>query len=281
MADREWMYTEWRGNRDFTENFVFKVDGFLKKAFEHGQSHAVCPCNKCENRKYQRQLNMGKHIINNGFMPNYTQWTFHGEAHRAREEVVRQRIEQFDAEAGCGDMLDDFHQAHFDEGPSEVREDPPEPTAKAYYDMLSSAQKPFHEHTDVSQLDAVGRIMALKSQLGISRDGFDNMLTVFGSLLPGGHNLPRNMYESQKLLRALKMPYEQIHACPKGCVLFRKEHADAKYCPKCKSSRYLEVDSSDGQKRQLEIAVKVVRYLPFVPRIQRLYMTEDTAKQMT
>ena len=52
--------------------------------------------------------------------------------------------------------------------------------------------------------------MALKSQLGISRDSFDNMLTVFGSLLPGGHNLPRNMYESQKLLRALKMPYEQM-----------------------------------------------------------------------
>jgi hypothetical protein len=48
------------------------------------------------------------------------------------------------------------------------------------------------------------------------------------------------------------MTYEQIHACPKGCVLFRKEYAKAKYCPKCKSSRFMEVDSGDGQKRQLE-----------------------------
>ena len=78
-----------------------------------------------------------------------------------------------------------------------------------------------------------------------------------------------------------KMTYEQIHACPKGCVLFRKEHTEAKYCPKCKSSRFMEVDSGDGQKRQLDIPVTILRHLPFIPRIQRLYMTEESAKQMT
>ena len=75
------------------------------------------------------------------------------------------------------------------------------------------------------------------------------MLVVIGTLLPEGHILPKSMYESQKLLHALKMPYEQIHACLKGCILFRKEHVEAKYYVKCKSSRFLEVDSYDGQKR--------------------------------
>jgi len=51
--------------------------------------------------------------------------------------------------------------------------------------------------------------VALKCQLGISRDGFDDLLTIFGSVLPAGHNLPGNMYEAQKLLCALKVPYEQ------------------------------------------------------------------------
>ena len=78
------------------------------------------------------------------------------------------------------------------------------------------------------------------------QDYFDSMLAVFGTLLPADHTLPKNMYESVKLLKALKMPYEQIHTCENGCVLFRKEHAEAKYCPKCKSSRYVEVESSDG-----------------------------------
>ena len=55
---------------------------------------------------------------------------------------------------------------------------------------------------------------------------------------------------------------------------------EAKYCVKCNSSWFLEVDSGDGQKRQLAIPVKILRYLPFIPRIQRLYMTEEYAKQM-
>jgi hypothetical protein len=107
------------------------------------------------------------------------------------------------------------------------------------------------------------------------------MLTVIGSILPGGHLLPQNMFKSQKVLRALKMLYEQIHACPKGCVLFRKAHADAKYYPKCKSSRYLEVDSGDGEKRQSSYPMKILQYLLFIPRIQRLFMTEESTKQMT
>jgi hypothetical protein len=64
-------------------------------------------------------------------------------------------------------------------------------------------------------------------------------------------------------------------------MLFRKEYAEAKYCPKCKSSRFMEVDSVDGQKRQLDIPLTIQRHLPFIPRIQLLYMTEESAKQMT
>jgi hypothetical protein len=64
-------------------------------------------------------------------------------------------------------------------------------------------------------------------------------------------------------------------------MLFRKEHADTNYCIKCKSSRYFEVDTNgDGQKRQTAIAQKILRYLPVLPRIQRLFMTEETAQQM-
>jgi hypothetical protein len=51
------------------------------------------------------------------------------------------------------------------------------------------------------------------------------LLTVISSLLPKDHVLPKTMYEAHILLRALKMMYEQILACPKGCVLFRKEYA--------------------------------------------------------
>jgi hypothetical protein len=221
---------------------------------------------------------MGEHLFHHGFTPNYYRWIFHGEPHRRREDVVRPRVEDYDAEAGVADMLDDFHEAHFAEERTEEQE--PEASAKAFYDMFDSAQKPLHGHTKVSQLDAIGRLMALKSQYSLSQDAFDGLLTVVGTLLPEDHILPKSMYEAQKLLRALKMPYEKIHACPKRCVLFRKEYAEYKYCPKCESSRFIEVDSGDGSKKQLDIPVAILRHLPVLPRIQRLYMTEDSAKQM-
>jgi hypothetical protein len=87
-------------------------------------------------------------------------------------------------------------------------DDEPESTAKAFHDMFDVAQKPLHGQTKVSQLDAIGHVMAFKSQYSMSRDAFDGLLTVIGSLLPDDHVLPKSVYEAQKLLRALKMTYE-------------------------------------------------------------------------
>jgi hypothetical protein len=105
------------------------------------------------------------------------------------------------------------------------------------------------------------------------------MLAIIGGLLLEGHHLPSSLYESMRLLRALKMSYEQIHCCSKGCVLFRKEHKDAKYYPKCKSSRYMEVDKGDGKKEQNEeIPMKVLQHLLIIPRLQWLFMSEKFTK---
>ena len=41
------------------------------------------------------------------------------------------------------------------------------------------------------------------------------------------------------------------------------------------------VDNGMGEKRQTKIAVIVLRYMPIVPRLQRLFMVEETARQMT
>jgi hypothetical protein len=85
---------------------------------------------------------MVEHIWKNGFTPDYTRWIFHGEAHRTREEVLRQHVEHYDADAGVEDMLNDYHEVHYFGG---CTEDEPEPTAKAFYDMFDAAQKPLHD----------------------------------------------------------------------------------------------------------------------------------------
>ena len=121
-----------------------------------------------------------------------------------------------------------------------------EESAKAFTEMLESSKRPLHEHTEHCQLDAISQIMALKAQFNLDRECYDATMTVFGRFLPKGHVVPPNLYQSDKI--SLKMPYEKIHACEKGCVLFRLQYADLNYCPICKSSRYVVVHNGMGEK---------------------------------
>jgi hypothetical protein len=126
-------------------------------------------------------------------------------------------------------MLEDAHQALFNDTRDQ---EATEEEAKLLYKMMDSAKIPLHENTTVSQLDDIGRLLGVKSELNISRTGFNRLLVVVGSLLPKGHSLPTSMYESTTLFKALKMPYEKIDASVNGCVLFRMEHTEATHCPK-------------------------------------------------
>jgi hypothetical protein len=240
------MYTGRVGRNDVTPEWIRKIDVIVEQAFGEaakGVGLVPCSCNKCANRKRKSKKAMVEHIWKNGFTLDYTRWIYYGEAYRTREEVVRQRVVDYDADVGVADMLNDYHEAQFIGG---CTEDEPESSAKAFYNMFDTAQKPLHGQTKVSQLDAIGCVMVFMSQYSMSRDTFDGLLRIIGSLLQEDHVLPKSMYKAQKLLRALKMTYGQIYACPKGCMLFRKEYSEAKYCPKCKSSRFMELDSGDG-----------------------------------
>ena len=120
-----------------TDEWIEKIDAFLELAFARvkGARGTWCPCSICANTHRQTKVVMGKHLCKNGFMANYTRWIYHGESDRVRDEVVRQHIKDYDADARVGDMLNDNHEAHFDEG----RREEPEPTTKAYYYILSMA----------------------------------------------------------------------------------------------------------------------------------------------
>ena len=184
---------------------------------------------------------MGKHLQKWGFMPDYTMWTFHGEsAQRTRAEVVHRRTDEHGT--GVEYMVQEF---------DDVRDldDEMEESTKAFQEMLESSQRPLHEHTELCQLDAIAQLMALKAQFNLGRECYDAMMTLFGRFLPKGHVMPANLYQSDKILRVLKMPYEQIDACEKGCALFRKEYAGLDYCPICRSSRYLVVDNGTSERR--------------------------------
>jgi hypothetical protein len=93
------------------------------------------------------------------------------------EEVVRSRLEACDDDAGGVDMLEGAHQALFnDTRDQEAMEE----EAKLFYKMMDSTKIPLHDNTTVSQLDAIGRLLGVKSELNISRAGINRLLVVVG-----------------------------------------------------------------------------------------------------
>jgi hypothetical protein len=103
MEDPEWMYTCHVRSADVTNEWIYKTDAFLERAFAKaikGVSQVPCSYNKCANRKRQPKRVMGEHIWKNGYTTDYTRWIFYGEAHCTREEVVLQYVEDFDAGGG-------------------------------------------------------------------------------------------------------------------------------------------------------------------------------------
>jgi hypothetical protein len=163
MEDREWMYTGRRGRNDVIPEWIRKTDNFVEWAYGEaakGASLVPCPYSKCANQKRKPKKAMVEHIWKNRFTPGYTWWIFHGEAHRTREEALRQRVEDYDADAGVADMLNDYHETQYT---GRCTDDELEPTAKAFYNMFDAAQKPLHGQTKVSQLDAIGHVMTFKS----------------------------------------------------------------------------------------------------------------------
>jgi hypothetical protein len=107
------MYTGRVGRNNVTSKWITKTDAFVERAYGEaakGVSLVPCPCSKCANWKRKSKKSMLEHIWKNGFTSGYTRWIFHGEAHRTRE-VLRQRVEHYDADAGVADMLNDYHEA--------------------------------------------------------------------------------------------------------------------------------------------------------------------------
>jgi hypothetical protein len=69
--------------------------------------------------------------------------------------------------------------------------------------------------------------------------------------------------------------------CEKNCMLFWKEHKDDIKCMHCSRSRYVKVVNEDGASVTTKVAVKQLRYMPITLSLKWLYLSEETAKQMS
>ena len=88
---------------------------------------------------------------------------------------------------------------------------------------------------------------------------------------------PKSYYQAKNILSLMGMEYQKIHACPNDCILYRHEFQEMHKFPKCGISWYKVKDESTKK----DPLVKVLWYLPIIPRFKRLFANVDDAKDLS
>ena len=70
------------------------------------------------------------------------------------------------------------------------------------------------------------------------------------------------------------MHYEAIHACPDDHVIYYNQHEIETKCMECHVTRY------HTNKVTKNMPQKVLRYIPIIPRLQRLFRCKNIAQFM-
>jgi hypothetical protein len=81
-------------------------------------------------------------------------------------------------------------------------------------------------------------LLKLKASNGWSGTSFLAFLELLTKVLPKSNGLPSTTYQAKKIICPLTMGIEKNHACPKHCILYRKEHEFKDRCPRCNACHY-------------------------------------------
>ncbi|XP_058003975.1 uncharacterized protein LOC110659856 [Hevea brasiliensis] len=140
-----------------------------------------------------------------------------------------------------------------------------------------------------SRLSFILQLYHLKCLNGWTGKSFTMLLELLVDAFPEGTSLPKSHYEAKKVIKALGLNYEKIHSCVNDCMLFWGEREKQELCHVCGSCRWVvkknEQLNSDGDRVEMSSIrkkkpVKVLRYFPLIPRLQRLFASVKTSKDM-
>jgi hypothetical protein len=89
-----------------------------------------------------------------------------------------------------------------------------------FYRLIVAADEKVHDGTNVTVLQAVTRLMMMKSKYNFLNQCYNNIIKLIIDLILMKHNMPKDLYRSKKIVSGLGMNYEKIDVCKKNCILF-------------------------------------------------------------
>jgi hypothetical protein len=157
--DRAWMYNGWSRNGRHFDDWVAKTNDFVDHVFSLSLTGTVrCPTRRHENSIFFNKERVSLDLCQFGFMPEYEVWVHHGEV------VSNRNVEEEENNDWAGD--DAMHEM-LDPLRLELNlsfKDSATPEVSRFFKLLKDSEEPLHEHTDMSILAFVTRLMAIKSK---------------------------------------------------------------------------------------------------------------------
>ena len=182
-------------------------------------------------------------------------------------DVHRQVMEALDR----GDAL---HREYAGEPVMDMEDDMDSDTMEGLEELYRQCTTPLYTGSKCSVVSATIVIMNMCVVFGVSNNFTSELLRYLSEdLLPEGNKLPRSQYAAAKTIRKLGMNYNNIHACPDGCVLYDGDHAELNVCPSCSKSRWMEGTNN--------VPSKVIRHFPLIPRLKRMWRSPEIAGMLT
>jgi hypothetical protein len=182
-------------------------------------------------------------------------------------DVHRQVMEALDR----GDAL---HREFAGEPDMDMEDDMDTDTMEGLEELYRQCTNPLYTGSKCSVVSATIVIMNMCVVFGINNNFTSELLRYLSEdLLPEGNKLLRSQYAAAKTIRKLGMNYNNIHACPDGCVLYDNDHAELDVCPSCSKSRWIEGTNN--------VPSKVIRHFPLISRLKRLWRSPEIAGMLT
>ncbi|XP_050289827.1 uncharacterized protein LOC126727977 [Quercus robur] len=269
--DKSWMTMGKTPDGRLSHPYIEEVNAFINfaKAVVNLSSNILCPCIHCVNCYRQSPHTVRIHLLHHGIMQSYIKWYNHGEPRVLNENI-------HDNEMSDGDHMDGINALVGDRIRGEPRNATEDEEVRHFNKLKENAKHELYLGcTDYSILKFVIEMLNVKVMTNLSNKRLDMMIELLTKVLPKGNLVSRLTYEAKKILCDLGMSYEHIDACKNDCELFWKENENLDKCLVCEAPRYKDTHAQ-GKK----IPHKVLRYFPLTPRLRRLYMSGQRAKDM-
>ncbi|KAG8473410.1 hypothetical protein CXB51_035692 [Gossypium anomalum] len=169
-------------------------------------------------------------------------------------------------------------------GTSAPNEEPNEEAAK-FYNLLNEMNEELYEGSKYSKLSFCIRLFHLKCLGGWTGNSFTMMLEFLREMFPFA-KIPQSCQDMKRLIKDLGLGYDKIHSFPNDCMLYWGDQKNQQSCHVYGKSRWMnsntkDVNTDEGGAQLRKKPVKVLRYFPLIPRLQRLFMSSKTAESMT